>query len=48
MVGKVVGQFISIEVKGPTTRIQPNQLNWQEMVNRFGGEGLIWREVGEL
>lgn len=43
MIGKIIGQFISIEVKNPTwkykdTERERAQLNWINLINQLGGD----------
>lgn len=37
MVGKMVAVFVSLEVKTPTGRVRPEQLDWYELVRKNGG-----------
>lgn len=48
MVGKTVACFVAIEVKLPSGRVQENQINFLEMVNKLGGKGLIVRDENEI
>lgn len=48
MVGQTLAQFVSVEVKSPTGRIRPEQLRWQEAVNRAGGVAVIARSVEDV
>jgi len=43
MVGKIVAQFIAIEVKKPGERPRSNQIAYLDMVNKRGGIG-IWSD----
>jgi hypothetical protein len=40
--------MVWIEVKGPTTRVTPEQYAWQERVTRAGGLSWIIRSTEEL
>lgn len=42
-VGLQLGQFVSLEVKTDTGRPKPEQLRWQEMIQRLGGVAEIVR-----
>jgi hypothetical protein len=44
MVGKQVAIFTAIEVKLPSGRVQENQINFLEVVNKMGGKGIICRD----
>jgi len=48
MVGKTVACFVAIEVKLPSGRVQENQINFLEMVNKLGGKGLIVRDENNI
>ena len=41
MVGSEIGQFVSIEVKSEKGKLSTDQLAWLNMVQRFGGVGLV-------
>jgi hypothetical protein len=43
-----LGFMVWIEVKGPTTRITPEQYAWQARVQRAGGHSWIIRSTQEL
>ena len=43
MVGKVIGQFVSVECKRPDGRIDPAQQKWADMINEAGGYAIITR-----
>lgn len=45
MVGKPIAQFLSIEIKTPTGRVRPEQLNWLEQITAAGGHAIIARSV---
>lgn len=47
MVGKEIGQFISIEVKSEKGKPTKEQKLWLEMIHRFGGKAFIARSVEE-
>lgn len=47
MVGMEIGQFLSIEIKTPTGRVDPKQLVWQETVRKLGGIAEIFRTAEE-
>ncbi len=51
MVGDTVGLFLSVEIKKPGGRIDPKQLQWMQVVQRFGGVAGIVNSIeaaGEL
>jgi len=48
MVGKTIACFLAVEVKLPSGRIQENQINFLEMVNKLGGKGLIVRDENNI
>lgn len=37
MVGSKIGRFVGIEVKTATGRVRPEQTQWHEVVERYGG-----------
>lgn len=41
MVGQRVALFYSVEVKKPGGRTRPEQVEWRNMVTRFGGIALV-------
>lgn len=43
-----LGYMVWIEVKGPTTKVTPEQYAWQERVQRAGGHSWIIRSTQEL
>ena len=45
MVGKPIAQFLSIEVKTPTGRVRPDQINWLDQINAAGGLAIIARSI---
>jgi hypothetical protein len=45
MVGERVAQFLALEVKSPTGKVRPEQLNFIEVVKRAGGVAAIVRSV---
>lgn len=47
MVGKTVAIFMANEIKTPTGKATPEQISFVEMVNRFGGIGMIARSEEE-
>ena len=47
MVGQRVAIFTSLEVKTPTGRIRPEQVNWQRAVSSAGGIAAIVRSVDD-
>jgi len=47
MVGKLVAQFLSIEVKTPTGKIRPDQRNWADQINSAGGLAIIARSISD-
>lgn len=47
-VGRVLGQFVSVEVKKPGGRVDPAQVAWCALVNKRGGLGLIVDREGML
>lgn len=48
LVGTVVGQFVSVEVKRPGGVIHPAQHAWAALVRKRGGLGLIVDSPGQL
>jgi len=48
MVGSTVAVFIAVEVKLPSGRVQQNQINFLEMVNKLGGKGVICRDENNI
>jgi len=44
MVGTELAVFVAIEVKLPNGKVQDNQINFIEMVNKLGGKGIICRD----
>lgn len=48
MVGSVVGQFYSVEVKSENGRTPQAQLNWAALVNSRGGRAVIVNQEGML
>ena len=47
MVGKLVAQFLSIEVKTPTGKLRPDQRNWADQINAAGGLAIIARSTSD-
>jgi hypothetical protein len=47
MVGQSIAQFLSIEVKTPTGRVRPDQVNWAEQINAAGGLAIIARSISD-
>lgn len=41
------GRFIALEIKSPTGRATPEQVNWLALVRRMGGFAAIVRSVDE-
>jgi hypothetical protein len=41
------GKFVSVEVKGPKTRITDEQRVWYETIRKFGGLAGIARSVAD-
>jgi ribulose 1,5-bisphosphate synthetase/thiazole synthase len=41
MVGSVIGQFVSREVKGKGTSVHPAQVEWMRVINACGGDAKI-------
>lgn len=48
MVGTEIACFVAIEVKLPSGRVQQNQINFLEMVNKLGGKGVICRDENNI
>jgi len=48
MVGTEIAVFVAIEVKLINGRVQENQINFLEMVNKLGGNGLIVRDENNI
>lgn len=46
-VGKQIGQFVSLEVKGERTRTKDEQIAWAEFVRKRGGLAGIVRTIEE-
>lgn len=44
-IGKTIAQFVSIEVKSQTGKPRPDQIAWQDIVNKAGGCAGIARSV---
>jgi hypothetical protein len=47
MVGKPIAQFLSIEVKTPTGKVRPDQINWLDQINASGGLAIIARSISD-
>jgi len=47
MVGKPIAQFLSIEVKTPTGKVRPDQINWLDQINAAGGLAIIARSISD-
>jgi hypothetical protein len=47
MVGRKMAVFTSIEVKGPSGRLTPEQDNWRRVVSSAGGAAGVARSVAE-
>ncbi len=47
MVGSKLAVFASIEVKGPSGRLTPEQDNWRRVVSSAGGAAGVARSVAE-
>jgi hypothetical protein len=48
MVGQRIAQFLSVEVKTPTGRVNPEQEAWARTVNAHGGRAIIARSANDL
>jgi len=48
MVGTEIACFVAVEVKLPSRRVQQNQINFLEMVNKLGGKGIICRDENNI
>jgi hypothetical protein len=48
MVGQTIGQFVSLEVKGPRGQVSEAQQRWAAMVEAGGGLALVVRGPDEL
>lgn len=48
MVGTEIACFVAIEAKLINGRVQENQINFLEMVNKLGGKGLIVRDENNI
>jgi len=48
MVGKTMAVFTAIEVKTPTGKISPEQVNFLNMVKKMGGLGIICRDENNI
>jgi len=48
MVGKTMAVFTAIEVKTPTGKISPEQVNFLNMVQKMGGLGIICRDENNI
>jgi len=48
MVGTEIACFVAVEVKLPSGRVQQNQINFLEMVNKLGGKGIICRDENNI
>lgn len=47
MVGQKIAVFLSVEVKGPKTRVTPEQVNWAAFVKKCGGKSVVARSLEE-
>jgi hypothetical protein len=47
MVGKQIAQFVSVEVKTETGRVQPNQRQWAAAVTQAGGVAGVVHSLDE-
>jgi hypothetical protein len=47
MVGQEIGAFVSLEVKGPSGRARPEQVQWAEVCRAFGARAGIVRSVAD-
>lgn len=47
MVGTFIGKFLSAEIKSEDGAVRKEQLIWRELIRRFGGESVIWRDPSE-
>lgn len=47
MVGQKLAVFLSVEIKGPGGRVQPNQSNWISRVTEAGGIAVVVRSPEE-
>lgn len=45
MVGQQVAVFLSVEIKGPKTRVTPEQQNWATFVKKCGGKSVVARSL---
>jgi len=48
MVGTEIAVFVAIEAKLIGGRVQENQINFLEMVNKLGGKGVICRDENNI
>jgi hypothetical protein len=48
MVGTTVAVFVAVEAKLINGRVQQNQINFLEMVNKLGGKGIICRDENNI
>jgi len=48
MVGQEIARFISIEVKSEKGKLKPEQENWLEFINSFGGMAVVVSELDEI
>jgi len=48
MVGKTMAIFTAIEVKTPTDKTSPEQVNFLNMVQKMGGLGIICRDENNI
>ena len=48
MVGKIIGQFVAVEVKQPNEKPHPAQQKFIDLINQEGGHGLILHHPNQL
>jgi hypothetical protein len=46
-VGRIIAQFLSIEIKTRTDRLSQAQINWADAVIRDGGRVEIWKDTAK-
>lgn len=53
-VGKIIGQFVSCEIKSPNVRLKNDnarlqaQKNWMDLINSLGGDAKIINNIEEF
>ena len=48
MIGQSIARFVSIEVKGPHTRLKAEQQNFLRVVSKAGGTAIVARSLDDV